>query len=327
VIVLDQLFGSRTRRPASWIALAAGTAIAGGLEIARLAFRNWTMFRPDRDPLISWSPGDYDLDAEMVDEVEFRSSDNVRLHGWYCRAKKPIASVLYCHGNSGNLTKSAPNIHKLVDVGINVFTFDYRGFGRSEGRPTVRGLVKDSIAAAAEHDSIRGSLPSILYGYSLGGAVALQLTQLHEFDGMILQSTFTNLKQMAKVKFPNFPVHLIAGNEFDSLAKIRDVELPLILVHGMDDQTVPSWMGQQLFEACRSGRELVLVDGGAHTNLYAIAPDRVVESIRRLALRLRSNPPKGSIVAAGDEARDANPVRRFLQRLLRQRETGDPASA
>ena len=311
--MIDQLIGGRNRRPASWMALAAGTVIAAGLEGARLAFRNWTLFRPDREPLISWDPADYEPDPAMVDEVVFRSPDNLVLHGWYCRAKKPIASVLFCHGNSGNITKSAPSLHKLVDVGINVFTFDYRGFGKSQGRATVRGIVKDSLAAAVEHDTLRGDLPSILHGYSLGG--------------VFLESTFTNLKQMARIRFPNFPGHLIAGREFDSLSRIRDVELPLILVHGTDDQTVPSWMGQQLFEACRSGRELVLVDGGAHTNLYAIAPDRVVESIRRLALRLRANPARGSIVTAGEAAQEANPVRRFIQRLLRDRDGSDPAGA
>jgi len=325
--VLDRFFARRNRRPASWMALAAGTAIAAGLELARLAFRNWTLFRPDRNPLLTWNPGDYGLDASMVDEVTFTSSDDVPLHGWYCRAKDPIASVLFCHGNSGNLTKSAPNLHKLVDVGINVLTFDYRGFGLSKGRPTVRGIVNDGVAAALEHDRRKGDLPSILYGYSLGGAVALQLTQLHRFDGMVLQSTFTNLKQMARFRYPNAPVHLIAGNEFDSLSRIRDLELPFILVHGTEDQTVPSWMGQQLYEAARSGRELVLVDGGAHTNLYAIAPERVVESIRRLALRIRANARSESIVTAGERVSDANPVRRFLQRLLNDRDNGDPARA
>jgi uncharacterized protein len=317
VTLLDQLFVRRTRRPASWVALAAGTAIAAGLEGVRLAFRNLTLFRPAREPLISWNPADYDLDPAMVDEIRFLTPDKLLLHAWYCRAKEPIASVLFCHGNSGNITRSAPSLHKLVDAGISVFTFDYRGFGQSQGRPTVRGLVKDAVAAAKEHDALRGELPSILYGYSLGGAVALQLTQLHTFDGMILQSTFTNLRHMARVRFPKLPVHLIAGREYDSLARIRDVELPLILVHGTDDRTVPTWMGEQLFEACRSGRELVLVDGGEHTNLYAIAPERVVESIRRLALRLRHEPRRASLVSAGDRVRDENPVRRFLQRWLR----------
>jgi fermentation-respiration switch protein FrsA (DUF1100 family) len=249
---------------------------------------------------VSWDPADYDLDPDMVQKVEFEAEGNT-LHGWYCLAKKPIASVLYCHGNSGNITSSAPNIHKLTEVGINFFTFDYRGFGKSEGRPTVRGLLRDARAAAEEHDRIRPeALPSILYGHSLGGAVAIQLTRLHEFGGIILQSTFTNLKEMAQVKFPGTPVHMVAGGELDSLSTIKDVELPLLLVHGTDDPTVPSWMGEQLFEACRTGRELVLVNGGAHTNLYAIAPDRVVESIRRLALRLRKSSSRGALVGPGE---------------------------
>jgi hypothetical protein len=304
-----------------------GTAIAAGLEAARLAFRNWTLFRPDREPMISWDPADYGLDPGMVDEVHFSSPNGPALYGWYCRASRPIASVLLCHGNSGNLTRSAPNLPSLVDAGINVLTFDYRGFGRSQGRPTARGLLKDGVAAAVEHDRLRGDLPSILYGYSLGGAVALQLTQLHAFDGMILQSTFTSLKQMARVRYPRFPFHLIAGREFDSLSRIRDVELPLILLHGTDDKSVPAWMGEQLFEACRSGKELVLVDGGAHTNLYAIAPERIVESIRRLALRIRANPVGGSIVSVGESMREANPVRRFIRRLLRENPVSERAGA
>jgi hypothetical protein len=239
------------------------------------------------------------------------------LHGWYCRAAEPVASLLFCHGNKGNLTDSAPAIPALLEAGLNVFTFDYRGYGRSTGLPTIGGLIEDAIVAAEEHDKVRpAELPAILWGYSLGGAVALQLSHRCRFDGLVLQSTFTNLREMARHRYPGTPMHYVAGSELDSLDAIRRVELPTVVVHGTDDATVPTWMGRRLFEESRHGRELVLVDGGAHTNLFAIDPARVVDSIRRLALRIRS----GSAHAASRREpvpRSSYPLRRGLRRLLR----------
>ncbi len=315
--MLDRLLSKPARRPASLSLVLAGGLIAAGVEAARILFRNLTLFRPSRNPATTWNPQDYGIDPSSVSEVLFESADGHLLHSWYCRASEPVASLLYCHGNTGNLTNSAPAIPALLAAGLNVFSFDYRGYGRSTGIPTVGGLIEDAIAAAEEHERVRPrELPSILFGYSLGGAVALQLSHRWRFDGLVLQSTFTTLREMARHRFPGTPMHYIAGDEFDSLEAIRRVVLPTVVVHGSDDTTVPTWMGRKLFEGCRHDRELVLVDGGAHTNLFAIDSPRVVDSIRRLALRLRTGSEAASVSRA-IVARASYPLRKGLRRLIR----------
>jgi fermentation-respiration switch protein FrsA (DUF1100 family) len=321
--MLDRLLSKPSRRPASVTLVLAGGLIAASAEGARLLFRNLNLFMPSRKPASSWDPTDYGIDASRVSQIEFESADGHILHGWYCRSAAPVASLLFCHGNKGNMTDSAPAIPALLEAGLNIFSFDYRGYGRSSGLPTVGGLIEDAISAAEQHEKLRPrDIPSILYGYSLGGAVALQLSHRWHFDGLVLQSTFTNLRDMARHRYPSTPIHRVAGGELDSVDAISRAELPTVVVHGTHDKTVPSWMAHKLFEASARGRELVLVDGGAHTKLFAIDSARVVDSIRRLALRIRAEVEapahKGAL-----PARVNYPVRRGFRRLLRALRNGD----
>ncbi|MGK2858409.1 MAG: alpha/beta hydrolase [Thermoanaerobaculia bacterium] len=314
--MLDRLLSKPARRPASLTLVLAGGLIAASVEGVRILFRNLNLFRPSRRPISSWNPADYGIDPSCVSEVLFESADGHMLHGWYCRTADPVASLLYCHGNTGNLTNGAPAIPALLGAGLNVFAFDYRGYGRSTGIPTIGGLIEDAIAAAEEHEKVRvPGLPSILFGYSLGGAVALQLSHRWRFDGLVLQSTFTDLREMARHRYPRTPIHYVAGWELDSMEAMRRVEVPTVVVHGSADTTVPSWMATKLFEASRHGRELVLVDGGAHTNLFAIDSARVVDSIRRLALRIRGGGEAEATTALPARAR--YPLRQGLRRLIR----------
>src|SRR6185436_10712826 len=181
------------------VPLLIGGALAGA-EIGRRIFRRTQLFCPSREPLISWDPTDYGIRPGAVEERWFESPDGETLHGWYCRAEHPKASAVFCHGNTGNLTTSADVIPHLLNAGFNVLFFDYRGFGKSSGRASFGGVVSDGITASRFHEEIRPKdLPSILYGYSLGGAVAAQVIRRHPFDALILQSTFTNLRDLARV--------------------------------------------------------------------------------------------------------------------------------
>ena len=192
--------------------IVGGTAIAA-LDLARRLFRHAQLFSPSPNPARSWNPADYGVSPEAIEEHWFETTDGELLYGWYCRSPRPVASAVFCHGNTGNLTTSADAIPHLLDAGINVLFFDYRGFGKSSGRPSINGIVADGVTAARFHDTIRPkSLPSILYGYSLGGAVAAQVIKRHSFDGLILQSTFTSLPKLARVLFPRFPMHLFTGD-------------------------------------------------------------------------------------------------------------------
>lgn len=293
--------------------LVGGGAIVA-LEIGRRIFRQAQLFRPTRDPLISWNPEDYGIPADQSEEVWMETDDGEMLYGWYLRARNPIASALYCHGNTGNLTNPAHLMPHLLRSGINVLLFDYRGYGKSSGRATVSGVVADTLAAARYYDELRPKhLPSILFGFSLGGAIAAQVIEQHPFDGLILQSTFTTLPDIARVTFPRLPVHLFSGRVFDSMRVLRKVRVPVLILHGTEDEACPCWMADALYEACGSADKRILrVAGGLHKDLWERDADGLVAAIDRFTSKLRCNAPR---VEQRLRLRDA--ALRFTRRYLR----------
>jgi fermentation-respiration switch protein FrsA (DUF1100 family) len=299
--------------------LLGGVAIAA-VEVARRAFRLTRLLCPERKPLISWNPEDYGIPRLRVEEVWFESGDGEMLYGWYCRAKKPIASAVFCHGNTGNLTNTASIIPHLLDGGVNVFMFDYRGFGRSSGRASLTGVVIDALAAARIHDKIRPKhLPSILYGYSLGGAIAAQLIGRFPFDGLILQSTFTTLPHVTRAAYPRLPLHLISGSLFDTLSVIRKLEIPLLILHGSEDEVCPCWMAHALYDACSGSKRIYVVEGGLHKDLYLRDPNTMVWAVNRFATDLPRNTP----ALSGQPSR----LERFLEGLRRYVHRAEPREA
>lgn len=270
------------------LAFASGALILLGLDLARRKFRHSLMFCPDPAPLISWSPADHGLPAERVLDLHFSGPQGERLHGWYCQAERPIASALYCHGNSGNLTYSAAVIPHLLSAGISVFLFDYRGFGKSEGVPSLSGIVEDARSAAREHDRLRpGHVPSIVYGYSLGGAVAARLAGQHRFDGLVLQSTFTNVREMARFRSGRFPLHLISGNFFDTALTLSRLDTPVMVIHGTEDEVIPVGMAHRLVSSCRVAPDVHLIGGGEHKNLYQRDGAAILQRLRTFVSNLK----------------------------------------
>lgn len=266
--------------------LVGGVAVLV-LDVARRLFRLTQLFAPTREPLSSWNPEDYGISRAQTEEVWMESDDGEMLYGWYLRAKRPIASAVYCHGNKGNLTTPAHLMPHLLDSGVNVLLFDYRGYGRSTGRPTVHGVIADTVAAARFHEKIRPkNLPSILYGFSIGGAIAAQVIRYHSFDGLILQSTFTSLPDIARVAFPRLPMHLFSGRLFDTLSVVRNLRIPLLIIHGDKDEVCPRWMADALYQACGSDKQIQRVEGGLHKDLWERDPDSLVWAINRFATEL-----------------------------------------
>ena len=267
--------------------IIGGVATLVALDIARRLFRYTQLFSPDRAPAKSWSPDDYGIPKERVTEEWFETPDGEMLYGWYCRAEQPIASGVFCHGNTGNLTTTAEVIRHLFRAGFSVLLFDYRGFGKSTGWPSLAGVVADGVTAARFHDQIRPKeLPTLLYGYSLGGAIAAQVIRHHPFDGLILQSTFTSLPDLARVTWPRLPLHLVAGTTFDTRSAVRSSRVPLLVLHGGNDEVVPCWMAHALYEACSTEKSIHVVDGGLHKDLYLRDADRLVWSINRFVTDL-----------------------------------------
>jgi alpha-beta hydrolase superfamily lysophospholipase len=294
--------------------ILGGLAFVLTADAARRAYRDTQLFLPSPDPVKSWDPRDYGIPDGAVEEQWFETPDGQTLYGWYCRAPKPVASALFCHGNTGNITISADVIPHLLDAGMNVLFFDYRGFGKSSGRASVEGVIADGVTAARFHHRLRPqNLPSILYGFSLGGAVAGEVIQQHPFDGVILQSTFTSLNEITRTLFPRLPMHLLAGKLFDTLAVVKRLTVPLLVLHGSADETVPSWMAHRLHDSCAAPKHIHVIDGGLHKDLYIRDSDSLTQALNQFASSLSSGTTEVPLKKSPESAW------RVLRRLMSRR--------
>jgi hypothetical protein len=175
-------------------------------------------------------------------------------------------TLLWCHGNAGNISHRLDNLKLLHDrLALNIFIFDYRGYGRSQGKPSEEGTYRDAEAAVA-YLRIRKDIDQdavIIFGRSLGGAIAVDLASKHQCLGLILESTFSSLAGM----FPYLPTDAIPI-KYDSLAKIKQVRMPLLMLHGDCDEVVPFQSGRELFEAANEPKEFYTIKGAGHNDTY-----------------------------------------------------------
>lgn len=302
--------------------LVVGGAILLAAGLGRRIYRRTQIFKPSPIPEKGWDPTAYGIPPGATEELGIETPDGEQLYAWYCRAEKPVASALFCHGNKGNLTISADIIPHLLAANLNVLFFDYRGYGKSTGTPSYDGVLDDAVTAARFHDSLRPqNLPSVLYGFSLGGAVAGQVIRRHRFDGLILQSTFTSLTAMARMLHPDIPLHLLAGDLFNTRESIRKLQIPLLVLHGSADEGIPCWMGRELYDVCTSPKRIHIVEGGVHGDLYQRDPDAMVWAISQFLADLPLHAPPFPIEPPSkvDESIDA--ALRVLRRALRKKST------
>lgn len=224
----------------------------------------------------------------QLDDCTFQTEDGVRLHGWFARAAEPqnnssAPTLLFFHGNAGNITHRLPNIASLVQLGIQVFIFDYRGYGKSQGRPTEQGVYADAIAAydylLSRNDIDKNRI--VFFGRSLGGAVAVELATRRPCDKLILESTFTSIKDMTKIMFGGLPVHYLVRTKFDSLTKITRLQIPLLILHGNQDQVVPFTLGERLFHAANAPKTFYTIDGADHNDTYEVGGKVYFERLRQ----------------------------------------------
>lgn len=235
--------------------------------------------------------GNYE-DARQERNLEdcwFTAGDGVKLHGWFARADKPIATLVMAHGNAGNLSHRLPIIKALRDIGLNVFMFDYRGYGRSEGSPSEPGVYLDGHAAfdyvAGRQDADSSSI--ILFGTSLGGAVAVDVALDRPAAGLILESTFSSAKDVARVAYPFLPAQFLLRTKFNSDEKIRSIRVPSLFLHGDRDSIIPLALGRKLFEAANEPKKFSVISGADHNDIFWVGGRAYLEQIRAFALGLQ----------------------------------------
>lgn len=242
------------------------------------ASENRFVFFPAKYPDGFWHPDAFGL---QVEDCFFESQDGVRLHGWFVKHENPQATLLWCHGNAGNLSHRVDNLIKLAQLPINIFIFDYRGYGKSEGKPDEPGIYRDALAAydylVSRPDVDAESL--VIFGRSLGGAVAVELATQRPCAGLILESTFTSARDMARSAFGFLPVHLVMKTQLNSVDKIGDLDVPLLFVHGTADRVVPLRLGEKLFAVANSPKDFYKIPDADHNDTYIVGGDAYFERL------------------------------------------------
>ncbi len=230
------------------------------------------------------SPG-VDLRPEQVglsgEDVFLNADDGVRIHGFWLPAEGATRALLFLHGNAGNASHRLPNAAELVALRTHVLLLDYRGYGLSDGRPSEAGVYSDARAGLAHLIEDRG-IPEdriVVFGRSIGGAVAVDAVQDRGIAGLILESTFTSVSQLAQSLLP-LAAPLVRGR-FDSESKIAGLRAPLLSFHGDRDEIVPYKLGRQLFEAAPEPKAFETIEGAGHNDTTMVGGRPYFERIGR----------------------------------------------
>lgn len=221
-------------------------------------------------------------------DVELTTDDGVALHAWWVKRRAAAAGhVLLCHGNAGNIGDRVMHAALLAAAGFDVLLFDYRGYGRSSGRPDEQGTYRDARAALRWlHERPEVDRDRVLYlGESLGGAVALELALEHPPAGVVLLSAFASVREMARRHYGLIPNALVP-DAYPSLRLIGGLRAPLLVLHGEDDMIVPVQQGRALFDAAPQPKRLRVVVGAGHNDIVSRAGPTLVQEIATWARRL-----------------------------------------
>ncbi len=215
-----------------------------------------------------------------VDEIFITTGDNVRLQAYYLKNPSSERMLIFFHGNAGNICHRISDILNLKNCGINVLAISYRGYGKSSGKPSEKGIYNDGAAALDYAMQTLGySVENIIiFGRSIGSTVAVEISQHKEIAGLILITPLTSAKAQAKAQGLGF-LSFLAGSAFDNLSKITNIDCPLLVIHGTDDQILSFSMGKELFDRATVEKQLVIIEGAGHNNLSQVDSEKYWGSI------------------------------------------------
>jgi hypothetical protein len=223
---------------------------------------------------------DHDVTPQALglpgEELALAAEDGVRLHGWFLPVADSRLTFLVSHGNAGNVSHRLDRALLIRSrLGADVLLYDYRGYGRSEGSPDEAGTYRDARAAYRYLTETRGLAASriVLFGESLGSAVALELAVEHPCCALVLESPFTSIPDMAQEVFPFLPLRPFLRTRYDSLSRVARLSVPLLVLHGDRDTTVPFAMGQRLFQAAPGPKRFHVIKGAGHNDTYLVGGD------------------------------------------------------
>jgi len=214
---------------------------------------------------IEATPRSLGLDYE---EVKLCASDGIELSAWFVPCEGSRGTVLFCHGNAGNISHRLHLIRMFHELGYAMLIFDYRGYGQSQGSPTEHGTYLDAQAAwdwLIERQTPPGRI--VLYGESLGGAVAAWLAKENAPGALVLQSTFTSLPDVGARVYPWLPVRLLSRFRYNARSYVAQAKCPVLVAHSPTDEIVPYALGRKLFEAANEPKEFLDLSGSHNDGL------------------------------------------------------------
>lgn len=243
------------------LALAAALLLALGAGFV-LIFEDSLIYFPTKGG-VGPSPGE---------EVSLTASDGVKIHGWYLANPRAKVTLLWFHGNGGNLEDRRDMMRELSELPSNVLLIDYRGYGKSEGKPSEEGLYRDARAAYDWLLTRTTADRIVVFGKSLGAGPACELASTLPCGGLIVQSAFTKAPDMASRVLPAFPLaRYLMHTKYDNLAKVATIACPKLFIHSRSDEMIPFEMAERLFAAAREPKESAWFDGGAgHNELWIV---------------------------------------------------------
>lgn len=211
----------------------------------------------------------------VYEDVFLAVEDGLRLHGWFIPSRGAKQTVLFFHGNAGNISHRSASVNIFHRLDLNVFIIDYRGYGKSQGRPDEDGLYEDARAAwrylTKERDLDGKSI--ILFGRSLGGAVAAELAAEVQPGGLILESTFSSAKDVANAILPVLSRLIFLRFDFNTAAYVRKVTCPVLVLHSPDDEIIPFRLGEKVYQAAHEPKSFVELTGDHNSGFLMSQPD------------------------------------------------------
>lgn len=255
----------------------AGLAAYLGLAALLYLFQHRLMYVPLR--------GQGDTPASLglpYRQVWLTSADGVRLCAWLVEPPARRGTVLFCHGNYGNLSHQLDPIRVFCHLGFAILVFDYRGYGQSEGKPSEEGTYLDAEAAWTYLVREQGVDPGrlVICGRSLGGPIAARLARLHPPGALLLESTFTSLPALASRRYPLLPVRRLARYTYDTLGQLAHIRCPVLVAHSRQDGLIPFAQGQELYAAAGPPKEFLEIAGG-HGNGFVVSEPQYRAGLER----------------------------------------------
>lgn len=274
--------------------VAVGLVIVAGILVVAWSQQRFLVYAPDPTRVAPAAGG-----LSGVAEVTLKTPDGVELIAWYAGARPGQPTLLYFHGNAGNLLSRAGRMGEYLDKGRGMMMLSYRGYGGSGGKPTEANNVADA-RLAYQWLVEQGVQPTeiLVYGESLGSGVAVQLAEQETVGGVILDAPYTSIADVGARLYPFLPVQTFILDRYDSLSRIAAINAPLLIVHGDQDGLIPIAMGRQLFEQAKQPKQFSPIVGGGHADHWMFGSydvihrwiDETWRGLRRRQLSASSEP-------------------------------------